>query len=80
MTCHQCLILWIKGGSVYDRHRGGRYYISEISEDGTEWTAFPSLAETSLDGEALCMFHLKERWADILYKLHEEEKAYLYGQ
>jgi len=72
MTCHQCLIKWVQGGS---RISGGgtRYYISEVSDDGTEWSSRPSIAETVLNGEALCMFHLKAVWADILFALKKEE-------
>jgi hypothetical protein len=73
MTCHQCLIKWVEGGSLYDPINGGRYYISEVSEDGTEWSSRPSIAETVLNGEALCMFHLKAVWADILFALKKEE-------
>ncbi len=76
MTCHQCLIKWIEGGSLFDRINGGRYYISEVSEDGTEWTSRPSKAETVLNGEALCMFHLKAVWHDILFAFRCQEQWY----
>lgn len=76
MICHQCLIKWVEGGSLYDTRRGGRYYVSEVDDSGTEYIAFPSKAETVLNGEALCMFHIKTVWHDILFAFDLQEQWY----
>lgn len=76
LHCHGCLTEWAMNGSHYDTLNRMRCTTPADAED-KQWV---QPAATILDGEALCIYHLKNRWANILDKFDLADRAYLYGQ
>lgn len=74
LECHACLTEWAMNGSYcYNMAR----CTTSAEDNMIHWVA---KAVTVLDGEALCIYHLKNRWANILDKFDLADRAYLYGQ
>lgn len=76
LQCHGCLTEWAVNGSHYDTVNRMRCTTPADAEN-EHWV---QPAVTILDGEALCIPHLKQRWIDILFEIDKEQRAYLYGQ